>query len=79
VKEKKLSLEEATMGRFLRYVVPAAKRREVSFCGWSGTITNHTIKEYAQLYAIALGEVLPSTNNLTLPNGTVVHTSQGRG
>jgi hypothetical protein len=51
--------DTATTGRFLRYVASAAKRKKVFFCGWSGTITSRTIKEYAHLAAIALGDGSP--------------------
>lgn len=48
----------ARTGRVLRYF---ADHPQTRFCGWSGTITNKSIKEYAHLSALALksGSPLP--------------------
>lgn len=42
--------------RFLRYY---AEHHMTRFCGWSGTITSNSLRDYAHLSALALGEQSP--------------------
>ncbi len=50
--------DTATTGRVLRYF---KEKPETRFCGWSGSLTDKSIKEYAHLSALALryGSPLP--------------------
>ena len=46
----------ARTGRFLRFVAQFPRTR---FCGWTGTLTNKSLREYAHLSTIALREGSP--------------------
>lgn len=50
----------ATTGRILRYFAKhAADPSPPKLCAWSGTLTSNSVKDYAHLSAIALGEGSP--------------------
>jgi hypothetical protein len=49
-------LKSTRTGRVLRYFIKYPKTR---FCGWSGTIASKSIKDFAHLSALALGEGSP--------------------
>ena len=48
--------QTATVRRFLRYLI---SNPDCRFCGWSGTVTKKSIKDYAHLAAISLGDSSP--------------------
>jgi intein/homing endonuclease len=54
--QKLCDMKTSTVARFLRFL---NGRPDTRFCGWSGTITKKTIKNYAHLLAIALAEGSP--------------------